>query len=65
MNIDRILRMATLVALLIIIYILLPVRSRYEYKINNGGYGRVFLSEPGLEPVALNGNSMLMRRRKW
>jgi hypothetical protein len=70
-DIDRILRMAILAALLIIIYILLPVSSRYEYETSqfiDGGLtvkDGIYSKRGPFEVVAIDGGSYLLRRRKW
>jgi hypothetical protein len=64
MNIDRILRIASLLLLLVLVYIWLPIPSRYEYTIINSIYG-TFLEKPGWEPIAMDGPNILLRKRKW
>jgi hypothetical protein len=66
-NIDTILRGATLLVLLIILYIMLPVTGRYEYKlaplvwtVPDSATGVVVL-DSGWEPATPG----LQRRRKW
>lgn len=62
---DRNIRIATLVVLLLILYILLPTSRRYEYRIENSyGLGRFDL-KPGEEPIAIDGSHLVVRRRKW
>ena len=65
MNIDTKLRIAILAVLAVILYILLPVSSRYEYRIDNSYGTGVFNIKPGEEPVSLSGSSIVVRRRKW
>jgi hypothetical protein len=62
MKIDRAIRLATLLALLVVIYILLTVPSRYEYTIENS-MGGLFMPGRNQEPIALDGPNLLVRKR--